>query len=319
MSARLLAACDEGLAFLEHDGATWLPAGRRLEGRRLNALARAGDTLVAGGRAGTLVSSDAGETWHDRSDGLAVRYVRFLHGADGCVLAGTEPADVFHAPAGETWVEATGVSGERDRLGWFLPYSPEAGCVRGFAVHGERVYAAVEVGGILRSDDGGRSFRLCGGSDGHPHLGPSRPDVLYPDVHSVAAHPSSPDRLAAATAGGIYVSEDGGESFERRSPAWYTRALHVDPEDFDHLVVGAAHRVSDKQGRIVRTRDGGRTYAEEPGAEGPWPAAIVERFAATPAGLFAIRDDGVVLVLGGDGRWAELALDLHVRMVCVTP
>jgi photosystem II stability/assembly factor-like uncharacterized protein len=321
VSVRLLAACDEGLAILEHDGAAWQPAGRRLDGRGLTALARAGDTMVAGGRDGVLLSTDAGETWSDADDGLGVPYVRFLGRADRAgerVLAGTEPAAVFHARTGGTWEEATGVTGERDRLGWFLPYSPEAGCVRSFATHGERVYAAVEVGGILRSDDGGRSFRLCGGSDGRPHLGPSQDDVLYPDVHSVATHPSSPDRLVAATAGGIYVSQDGGETFERRSPAWYTRAVHVDDEDFDHLLVGAAHRVSDKQGRIVRSRNGGRTYTDEPGAEGPWPQAMVERFAFTPLGLVAVRSDGVVHAHDGD-RWVEVPLDARVRMVCVAP
>jgi photosystem II stability/assembly factor-like uncharacterized protein len=321
-SVRLLAACDDGLAILSHDGGGWRLDGRRLHGRGLNALARAGDTVLAGGRDGVVVSRDGGEQFREQSDGLDVRYVRWLARADTAgerVLAGTEPAAAFHARTGERWHASTGITEERDRLGWFLPYSPEAGCVRGFATHGERVYAAVEVGGLLRSDDGGRSFRLCGGSDGRPHLGPSQPDVLYPDVHSVATHPSSPDRVVAATAGGIYVSEDGGETFERRSPAWYVRAVHVDDEDFDHLVVGAANRVSDKQGRIERTRDGGRSYTRDPGAEGPWPQAIVERFAYTPHGLFAIRDDGVLLTHAGDA-WEQVDVDgARVRACVVAP
>ncbi|MCU0586079.1 MAG: hypothetical protein MUC46_08435 [Desulfobacterales bacterium] len=70
------------------------------------------------------------------------------------ILAGTEPAGVFVSyDAGSSWVIDPGVVKIRDANGWFLPYSPRAGCVRGFAVAGSgpdkgRIYAAVEVGGV---------------------------------------------------------------------------------------------------------------------------------------------------------------------------
>ena len=70
-----------------------------------------------------------------------------------------------------TWQEATEVARLRDRHNWYLPYSPAAGCVRGFAFHGDRLFAAVEVGGVLRSDDGGAHWDLAPGSDGMPRFG----------------------------------------------------------------------------------------------------------------------------------------------------
>ena len=111
-----------------------------------------------------------------------------------------------------------------------LPYSPEAGCVRGFAFHGERAYAAVEVGGVLRSDDGGETWRLAEGSDGNPDLdGPPEPFV-YPDVHSIDVHPSSPDLVFAPTGGGFYRSIDGGRTWTLLYDC-YCRAAWIDPLD----------------------------------------------------------------------------------------
>ena len=68
----------------------------------------------------------------------------------------------------------------------------ESGCVRGFAVHGNRLYAAVEVGGLLRSDDAGKTWGLVAGSNGRPQFGRPPAKQIHPDVHSVAVHPSSP-------------------------------------------------------------------------------------------------------------------------------
>ena len=112
--------------------------------------------------------------------------------------------------SGRSGVPHEEVAHPRDGHHWFLPYSPEAGCVRGFAVHGERVYAAAEVGGVVRSDDGGQTWRLAHGSDGQPAFGEPRWPLVHPDVHSIEVHPSSPDLVLAATGGGLYRSQDGG-------------------------------------------------------------------------------------------------------------
>jgi len=86
-------------------------------------------------------------------------------------FVGTEPAAIFVSHNGaRSWRECPEVAQLRDEHGWMLPYSPEAGCVRGFTFHGKRAYAAVEVGGALRSDDGGETWWLAEGSDGNPDL-----------------------------------------------------------------------------------------------------------------------------------------------------
>jgi photosystem II stability/assembly factor-like uncharacterized protein len=172
----------------------------------------------------------------------------------------------------------------RDERRWGLPYSPAAGCVRGFAFHGQRAYAAVEVGGALRSDDAGASWRMAS------EVGYREP-LVNPDVHSIAVHPASPDLVFAATGGGFYRSADGGATWVRLY-ACYCRAAWLDPADPDHVILGPADSV-DRNGRVEETRDGGRTWVPASlGLGAPWRRHMVERFARAGHDLLALLSNG---------------------------
>jgi hypothetical protein len=186
-----------------------------------------------------------------------------------------------------------------------LPYSPQAGCIRGFAFHGERVYAAVEVGGALRSDDRGETWQLCAGSTGDPDLqGPPEP-FIYPDVHSIEVHPSSPDLVYAPTGGGFYTSLDGGASWGLKYDC-YVRAMWLDPDDAAHIVLGPADNV-DRNGRIEESRDGGATWQlASKGLKVPWARQMVERFKQVDGELFAILANGEMYVARvNDWNWTR--------------
>jgi hypothetical protein len=81
------------------------------------------------------------------------------------------PDDEFEADreAGvRRWRELDGITRIDGRERWFLPCSPRSGAVRNAYAppgRGSRLFAAVEVAGLLRSDDGGRSW-LCESVDG---------------------------------------------------------------------------------------------------------------------------------------------------------
>jgi len=201
----------------------------------------------------------------------------------------------------------------RDEFGWFLPYSPEAGCVRGFAFQGERAYAAVEVGGVLRSDDAGQHWRLTGGSTGRPVFEDPPVSRIHADVHSAVSHPSSSDLVFAATAGGLYGSIDSGDSWTVRYGGSYCRAIWVDPRDADHLVLSPADSVARKYGRIEETWDGGRRW--KPASDGlqlPWPDTMIERFFQIDAQLFAITNDGAAYVSPLQPlRWEQILPDVQ--------
>ena len=77
------------------------------------------------------------------------------------------------------------------------------------------VYAGVEPHALFRSDDGGTSFALVEGLWEHPHRKEWMPGGGGACLHTVLPHPEDPRRLLVAmSAGGVYRSDDGGETWE---------------------------------------------------------------------------------------------------------
>lgn len=298
---QLLLATNDGLALCGRAGSGWRVEHCGLVGYRVTSVVAREGVILAGTTDGVFRSDDGGRRWDEASAGLTVRHVRWL-AYDPAVsdheLCGTEPAAIFVSHDGaESWTGRPEVEELRDRHGWWLPYSPEAGCVRGFAFHGERFYAAVEVGGVLRSDDAGETWRLAGGSSGEPVFDIPPEPFVFADVHSVVGHPSSPDLIFAATAEGLYRSDDGGERWTVSHAGSYCRAAWVDGADPDHIVLGPADTVQTnrKNGRIEESTDGGRTWQRaSEGLDTPWPDRMVERFIGVDGDLLAVTNDGRV-------------------------
>ena len=212
----LILATAKGILICEQDGNSWHEATRSLTDQHVTSVIAREGVILAGTENGVFRSDDEGRTWEEASNGLTARHVRWLAyhpDISDFEFAGTEPAGIFVShDGGESWRSCDEVMHLRDQFKWNLPYSPEAGCVRGFAFHGSRVYAAVEVGGVLISEDKGESWRLAEGSDGNPDLeGPPEP-FIYPDVHSLEVHPSSPDLVYAPTGGDSIARTTGAKS-----------------------------------------------------------------------------------------------------------
>jgi photosystem II stability/assembly factor-like uncharacterized protein len=293
----LYLATDGGL-FVAQREAEWRIVRRGLRDRYVTCVAIHGGALLAGTTDGLFRSMDDGATWQEVSSGLSQRHLRwlaFLPGTPESVVAGTEPAAIFRSQnAAGAWLEAREVAELRDQYQWFLPYSPAAGCVRGFAFHKQRGYAAVEVGGVLRSEDGGKTWRLTDGSNGKPDLGGLSEPFIHPDLHSIQVHPSSPDLVFAATGGGFYRSTDGGKNWTRLYTC-YCRAAWVNPADPDHILLGPADNV-EINGRIEESRDGGATWrVASDGLPVPWAKNMVERFLQVGEDLFAVLSQGELI------------------------
>ncbi len=76
------------------------------------------------------------------------------------------------------------------------------------------VYAGVEPAALFRSDDGGRSFGLVRALWDHPHRSEWPPGGGGLCMHTVLVHPTDPARLlVAVSAGGVYRSDDGGDTW----------------------------------------------------------------------------------------------------------
>jgi photosystem II stability/assembly factor-like uncharacterized protein len=294
----LLLATEQGLEVCEREGAEWRETTRGLTDQNVTSVIAREGVILAGTIMGVYRSDDVGRTWREASKGLTERHIRWLafHPAiSDFEFAGTEPAGIFIShDGGDSWRACPEVAELRDRHKWSLPYSPEAGCVRGFTFNRSRAYAAVEVGGVLRSEDSGETWRLAEGSDGNPDLeGPPEP-FIYPDVHSIFVHPFLPDLVFAPTGGGFYRSTDGGKTWKCIYDC-YCRAVWVDVADSQHLILSPADGV-DRNGRIESTNDGGQTWTlSSNGLKVPWRRGMVERFTQVGNDLLAVLSNGQLL------------------------
>ncbi len=307
-SESLLLATGEGIAVCKRISGDWQLAKRELPGSYVTSITAHGSLILAGTQDGIFRSEDGGDSWKAVNEGLSIRYIRWLgiHPNDSQrVFAGSEPAGIFLSrDGGLSWESRPEVVRLRDTQRWYLPYSPNAGCVRGFAFSDTRCYAAVEVGGALLSDDGGETWALSGAER-------SASMNLHSDVHSIAIHPEAAGLVAAPTGGGFFLSKDGGATWENRYDNCYCRAMWWDVADPDHMLLGVAEGV-DRNGRIEETFDGGLTWqGSATGLAVPWPRHMVERFYQFGDHLLAILSNGELLVTALESLiWRQLLPDV---------
>lgn len=294
---------DEGLAVFKLQEGEWRPQYVRLRTHRVTAVKRIGQVVWIGSTDGLWRSFDGGASVSPVDTGMHPCHVRALAvrpDLPETILVGLEPAIILLTrDLGETWHAAPDVPRLRDEHDWSLPYSPAAGCIRGFAFCGDRVYAAAEVGGVLRSDDAGATWRLLGGG-------------VHPDVHDLAGHHANPDIIHAATGGGRFRSHDGGENWELIGDG-YTRAVWTDAARPGVVLTGPA-RYAGAMGRVERSIDGGDTWMlASDGLEVPM-THMIESFVGVGSHVVACTSDGGLL-MAKIGIWTWRAFDLGLPPV----
>ena len=230
------------------------------------------------------------------------------------LYAGTRPAGFFRsADAGATW-EALGVPGmarfSEINMGptrvtqiLFDPADPAT------------VWATVEIGGIYRSRDRGRTWTQQ--SEG----------LVSTDVHGIACIRDAGGHsvLLATTNRGLHRSDDGGDSWTFQaldSPWQYTRAIVPRADTDAVLFLANGNGPPGDTGRLLRSDDYGTSWRDAglPGALNSTPWCIATHpfdarllFVATNLGqLFRSID-------GGD-TWQRLPHEFgEVRALCWRP
>jgi hypothetical protein len=274
---------------------------------------RAGNPLVLAGSygEGMFRSADGGRTWSQDAGGMTAPAIRTIVPnplAPGELLCGTEPARLFSSSdEGLSWAEFEGIRALPAHSEWYLPYSPRAGALRNvYAPPGSRdhLLAAVEVGGLAQSVDGGLTWSI-------EPVGPNH------DIHQVSGSPTEPNQLWSSLGyaalgsqgrgedrpklGGVARSADGGRSWEVLHTS-YTRSTIVPPARPEVVLAGPAPNVG-RNGRIEVSSDRGESW--EPAWDGvdvPMPD-MVELFVPAPDGtIYAICSGGRLLRSAPD-RW----------------
>ena len=132
------------------------------------------------------------------------------------------------------------------------------------------VYAGTEPAALFRSEDGGQTFSLVRGLWDHPHRPEWQPGGGGLCLHTILVHPEHPDRLLVAiSSAGVYLSDDGGESWRASNRDIVAPFLPDGPvPEFGQCVHKVDRDAADPErlylqhhGGIYRSDDGGGSWS----------------------------------------------------------
>jgi photosystem II stability/assembly factor-like uncharacterized protein len=193
--------------------------------------------------------------------------------ADGVLYAGGDPGVLFESSdGGATWSINEGLWSQPSRGQW----QPGGG---GLCLHSiapwrgdpDRLAVAISAAGMWLTEDAGRTWRR--GNNGlNPRYLPEealRDENAGRCVHHVERAPGRPERLFMQFHGGVFRSDDGGESWTDIAaglPSDFGFPLTVDPADPDSayvipLVADMDRVTPDGRVRVYETRDGGESWS----------------------------------------------------------
>ncbi len=296
-----------------------------LKGHSVRALVRIGGALFAGTKDGVFRSTDGGRSWSQT--GIAGREIWDIVPAPGdpeTIFAGAQPAGLFRSTdGGRSWREIESFAKIPGAERWCVPVTPPQGgrarTITLDAKNPERWWVGVEVGGVARTEDGGKSWTV------------SLPNN-NPDIHVMVSRPSQPDTVFATTGygrldgvaeqiegnAGLFRSGDGGETWQYlwqgRLPR-YTRPMVIDARN-EALTVACAPTAFSSykdeggaQAMLYRSDDGGESWrslgdaAHSPSAACLLGVAVGER----PGDVLVTTDTGELWNVTPQASWTLLA------------
>ena len=269
-----------------------------------------GRAWLAAYEAGVYRSDDGGKSWtHLDSYPSPYAHSVLAHPAEAETLfVGSEPATVYRSDdGGETWSELGGFTQVPESADWGFHAPTRDSHVRDLRVapgDANRLYAGIEVGGMVCSADGGSSWKQLPG--------------LHDDIHCVALSDDRPDSVYVATARAPYRSGDGGENWELINSGLDRRyTLHISPapDDASLVLVTVSENARRLNPQFYRSTDGGDNWqlVDDVG-HGTEPEEMVVAFEwdpSEPNRVYAGADGGRLYQSADRGAtWQELPVRL---------
>jgi photosystem II stability/assembly factor-like uncharacterized protein len=331
----VLVATVDGVALVRRDGGRWRVQVAGLKGLHVSSLMRdpRGHLFAGIHGVGLYRSRDDGAHWDLACNGITEDHVFSLACREtktGVELyAGTEPAHLYRSiDDGAHWQELSGVRDVASVAKWNFPAPPFQPHVKhvAFDPRDERVlYVCVEQGALLKSKDGGTSFRDVPFQD--------KSYVLNKDTHRVIFNPRDPDEIFLPGGDGIATSRDAGKTWRHLTTpemrVSYPDHFYVSPEEEGVLFAAGGgdppnvwRETGDARSAIVISRDNGESWTQiGDGLPAQLPGNIEAVTMAQWRGAFGFvagTTDGEIFASFENGRnWQLIANGLAAVSKCV--
>jgi hypothetical protein len=317
--AMIVVGTGSGVHRFIRSGGGWRAEGSALDGVEIADIAsdpsRSGRLVAAAREQGIFESDNGGATWTQAAD---VDAWSVAVAADGTAYAGTRPTAIHHREPDGVWEPLNLLVDQPAYDSWTFPTAPHLPNIRGLAFSprdAHTMYAAVEVGGIIASQDDGATWT-------------NHREGIHLDVHSLVAAPGDSgdeDVLYAATGRGFYRSFNAGAMWEPACDgllSLYLTPIAAHTADPHTLIVSATQgrprywrtRDSGAEATIYRSGDGGGRWQPVMNGLPELLTGAVYGFAVDPTepgALYAAVGDGQVLASGSFGdEWSVLASGL---------
>lgn len=265
---------------------------------------------LAAYEAGVYRTDDGGGSWRklETYPSPYAHSVLSHPGEPDTVYVGSEPATVFQSnDGGQTWQELVGFRAIPESSDWGFHSPTRDSHVRDLRVAPNDagcLYAGIEVGGMVRSDDGGANWQQLPG--------------LNDDIHCVHLSGAKPQRVYVATARAPYRSDDSGDHWEPINAGLdrrYTLHIAASPNDADVVLVTVSENARRLNPQFYRSTDAGQTWTLVDGlGEGENPEDMVVAFdwdLQEPNRVYAGTDGGGLFSSDDRGvTWQRLSVQL---------
>ena len=287
--------------------------------------------VYAAARSGPYRSTDSGAHWERLgfpAEGPEVWSIAVHPEDHGTLFAGASPTGVWRSSdGGDTWARLPAAAQpERVKM--------EFSCrVMRLAINPGRpdeIFAALEVGGAMRSLDSGEHWEDCCAGLLKLAERPQLKSMIQSDTdtegmldaHALCVSPARPGAVFLAVRMGLFLSADRGNGWEdmevgRFSPLTYARDVRVSPQEPRVLYACLSPASRSRDGSLYRSDDLGDTWARfDRGIKAESTMMALALHPSDPAQVHCVSRSGQVFsTCDGGNSWQESRLPAGVQDV----